>query len=73
MDEVKLVIDDKEISAQQDIQALDDLSDTMMLASLCGLGQAAAIPVLDTLKYFRDEYETRIRQSVFLRSMRGKL
>lgn len=58
---------------QEDIRALDELSETMMLASLCGLGQAAAIPVLDTLKYFRDEYETRIQQSVFLRSMRGQL
>jgi NADH:ubiquinone oxidoreductase subunit F (NADH-binding) len=58
---------------QEDIQSLDELSETMMAASLCGLGQAAAIPVLDTLKYFRDEYETRIRQSVFLRSMRGRL
>jgi len=58
---------------QEDIRALDELSETMMLASLCGLGQAAAIPVLDTLKYFRDDYETRIQQSVFLRSMRGRL
>jgi len=58
---------------QEDMQALDELSETMMLASLCGLGQAAAVPVLDTLKYFRDEYETRIQQSVFLRSMRGRL
>jgi NADH:ubiquinone oxidoreductase subunit F (NADH-binding) len=57
----------------EDIRALEDLSATMMLSSLCGLGQAAAIPVLDTLKYFRNEYETRIQQSVFLRSMRGKL
>jgi len=52
---------------------LEDLSTTMMLSSLCGLGQAAAIPVLDTLKYFRNDYETRITQSVFLRSLRGSL
>ena len=58
---------------QEDIQALEELSEAMMLASLCGLGQTAAIPVLDTLKYFRDDYETRIQQSVFLRSMRGRL
>lgn len=56
---------------QEDIQALEDLSTTMMLSSLCGLGQAAAIPVLDTLRYFRNDYETRIKQSVFLRSLRG--
>lgn len=56
---------------EEDIQALEDLSTTMMLSSLCGLGQAASIPVLDTLKYFRNDYETRIKQSVFLRSLRG--
>jgi NADH:ubiquinone oxidoreductase subunit F (NADH-binding) len=56
---------------EEDIQALEDLSSTMMLSSLCGLGQAAGIPVLDTLKYFRNDYETRIKQSMFLRSLRG--
>jgi NADH:ubiquinone oxidoreductase subunit F (NADH-binding) len=56
---------------QDDLQALEDLSNTMMLSSLCGLGQAASIPVLDTLKYFRNDYETRIKQSIFLRSLRG--
>ena len=55
-----------------DIQALEDLSETMMLSSLCGLGQAAAVPVLDTIRYFRNDYETRIKQAVFLRSLRGR-
>ena len=55
-----------------DVQALEDLSETMMLSSLCGLGQAAAIPILDTIRYFRSDYETRIKQAVFLRSLRGK-
>ncbi len=58
--------------SQEDIQALEDLSVTMTLSSLCGLGQAASIPVLDTLKYFRNEYEARIKQSVFLRSLGGR-
>lgn len=56
--------------AQDDIVQLEELSSAMMLSSLCGLGQAAPIPVLDTLKYFRNEYENRISQSVFLRSLR---
>ncbi len=56
---------------QEDIQVLQDLSNLMMVSSLCGLGQAAPIPVLDTLKYFRNEYENRIKQSVFLRTLRG--
>jgi len=54
--------------AAGDINALEDLAKTMAVASLCGLGQAAAVPVLDSLKYFRDEYVNRMDQSLFLRS-----
>jgi NADH:ubiquinone oxidoreductase subunit F (NADH-binding) len=43
----------------------------MALASLCGLGQAAAVPVLDSLKYFSEEYVDRIEQSMYLRSYIG--
>jgi NADH:ubiquinone oxidoreductase subunit F (NADH-binding) len=57
---------------QEDIQILEELSTVMSLSSLCGLGQAAAIPVMDTLRYFRSDYETRIKQSIFLRSLRGE-
>jgi NADH:ubiquinone oxidoreductase subunit F (NADH-binding) len=57
---------------QEDIQTLEELSNVMALSSLCGLGQSAWIPVLDTLKYFRNEFEIRIKQSVFLRSLRGR-
>jgi len=56
---------------QEDIQTLEELSSVMSLSSLCGLGQAASVPVMDTLKYFRNDYETRIKQSVFMRSLRG--
>jgi NADH-quinone oxidoreductase subunit F len=45
----------------KDIKALEALSETMMLSSLCGLGQAAPFAVTDTLKYFRGDYERRIR------------
>ncbi len=55
---------------EEDIQMLEELSRVMMDSSLCGLGQAAPIPVLDTLKYFRNDYENRIKQSVFLRTLR---
>jgi len=56
---------------QEDIEVLEELSKVMKLSSLCGLGQAAPIPVLDTLQYFRNDYENRIKQSVFLRTLRG--
>jgi NADH-quinone oxidoreductase subunit F len=48
---------------KKDIKALEVLSETMMLSSLCGLGQAAPFAIIDTLKYFRDDYEKRIRSS----------
>jgi len=53
------------------LKALEDLSAAMRLSSLCGLGQAVAVPVLDSLAYFRSEYETRISHSAFLRGIKG--
>ena len=47
---------------ERDIRLLEELSNAMMLSSLCGLGQAAPIPVMDSLEYFRDDYESRIKQ-----------
>jgi len=57
--------------ASGDISKLEDLARAMALASLCGLGQAAAVPVLDSLKYFSQEYVDRIEQSMYLRSYIG--
>ena len=37
---------------ERDITALESLSQAMMLASLCGLGQAVPVPVMDSLQYF---------------------
>jgi NADH:ubiquinone oxidoreductase subunit F (NADH-binding) len=54
----------------EDMNVLEELSETMKLSALCGLGQAAPIPVLDTLQYFRTDYENRISQSVLLRSLK---
>ena len=48
---------------EKDIGLLEELSSAMMLASMCGLGQAAPIPVIDTLRYFRDAYENRIKNT----------
>ena len=56
---------------QGDLEALEDLSNVMKSSSLCGLGQSAPVPVLDSLRHFMNEYQTRIDQSVFLRSLRG--
>ncbi len=49
--------------SKRDISALEKLSEVMMLASLCGLGQAAPFAVMDTLKYFRPAYDQRTRDN----------
>ncbi len=41
---------------QHDIELLEEISKTVLEASLCGLGKTAPNPVLTTLKYFKDEY-----------------
>ena len=43
-----------------DIELLEQIGNTVKVASLCGLGQTAPNPVLTTIKYFRDEYEAHI-------------
>jgi NADH:ubiquinone oxidoreductase subunit F (NADH-binding)/NAD-dependent dihydropyrimidine dehydrogenase PreA subunit len=39
---------------------LQNLAETIRDTSLCGLGQTAPNPVLSTLRWFRDEYESHI-------------
>ncbi len=45
-----------------DIDRLISLGNTIKETSLCGLGQTAPNPVLSTLQFFRDEYETHINE-----------
>ncbi|MDZ7698653.1 MAG: NADH-ubiquinone oxidoreductase-F iron-sulfur binding region domain-containing protein [Deltaproteobacteria bacterium] len=56
--------------SESDLMNLKTLSEVMMDASLCGLGQTAPIPVLDSLRDFREVYEARIEQSMYLRGLR---
>ena len=44
-----------------DIEMLEELAETLQQTAMCGLGQTASNPVLSTIRYFRDEYETHIR------------
>jgi len=43
-----------------DLQVLEGLARGVRETALCGLGQTAPNPVLSTLQYFREEYETHI-------------
>ncbi|MBA7664184.1 Ion-translocating oxidoreductase complex subunit C [subsurface metagenome] len=45
-----------------DIALLENLGQVVQTASMCGLGQTAANPVLSTIKYFRDEYDAHIKE-----------
>lgn len=45
----------------EDLDLIQDLSEVLKDASLCGLGQTAPNPVMSTLKYFRNEYEAHIK------------
>jgi NADH:ubiquinone oxidoreductase subunit F (NADH-binding)/(2Fe-2S) ferredoxin/NAD-dependent dihydropyrimidine dehydrogenase PreA subunit len=45
-----------------DIELLEEMATRIADASLCALGQTAPNPVLTTIKHFRDEYETHIKE-----------
>jgi NADH:ubiquinone oxidoreductase subunit F (NADH-binding)/(2Fe-2S) ferredoxin/NAD-dependent dihydropyrimidine dehydrogenase PreA subunit len=48
--------------AEEDtMQKLAALADTIKKTSLCGLGQTSPNPVLSTMKFFRDEYLSHIK------------
>jgi NADH-quinone oxidoreductase subunit F len=46
----------------EDIDLLEELSETIQGFSLCALGQTAPNPVLSTIRYFREEYEAHIHE-----------
>jgi NADH:ubiquinone oxidoreductase subunit F (NADH-binding)/(2Fe-2S) ferredoxin len=43
-----------------DIEKLEQLAKTVKTQSLCGLGKTAPNPVLTTIRYFREEFESHI-------------
>jgi NADH:ubiquinone oxidoreductase subunit F (NADH-binding)/(2Fe-2S) ferredoxin/NAD-dependent dihydropyrimidine dehydrogenase PreA subunit len=44
-----------------DLALLEDLAHSIKDTALCGLGKTAPNPVLTTLRYFRNEYETHLQ------------
>ena len=46
----------------EDIETLEGLAEQIKKTSLCALGGTAPNPVLTTLRYFREEYETHITE-----------
>ena len=47
---------------KEDIDLLKELAEVTKTASLCGLGQTAANPVLSTIRYYLNEYEELINK-----------
>jgi len=47
---------------KEDIDLLKELAEVTKSASLCGLGQTAANPVLSTIRYYLSEYEELINK-----------
>jgi len=46
----------------EDLEKLEETAKFVKERSLCGLGKSAPLPVLSTLKYFRDEYLEHIQE-----------
>ncbi len=44
-----------------DLELLEEISEVTGAASLCALGKTASDPLLSTLRYFKDEYEAKIK------------
>jgi len=44
----------------EDIDTLQELSEMIQTASICGLGQTAPNPAVSTIRHFREEYEAHI-------------
>jgi bidirectional [NiFe] hydrogenase diaphorase subunit len=45
-----------------DLELLEEMCEIVQATSLCGLGQTAPNPVVSTLRYFRHEYEEKIKR-----------
>ena len=50
------------LGTEADIDILLSIAQTVKECSLCGLGQTCPNPVLTTINYFREEYETHIQE-----------
>lgn len=48
----------------RDLELLELLSRTLYMTPLCPLGQTAPLPIMTTLRYFREEYEAHLKPRV---------
>jgi NADH:ubiquinone oxidoreductase subunit F (NADH-binding) len=48
--------------SSSDLDTIHGLAEAMQLTSICGLGQAAPLPITSVMRYFRDEIERHVYQ-----------
>jgi len=46
----------------KDVDLIEDLAKVMMKGAFCGLGQAAPVPILGCLRYFRGEFVKYVKE-----------
>jgi formate dehydrogenase iron-sulfur subunit len=49
------------VDGERNVRLLEELCETMVQGSLCGLGGMAPFPVQSALKYFREDFRARVR------------
>ncbi len=61
--QMKAILDDicAGRATEDDVALLEEMAKAIAASALCGLGQTAPNPVLTTLKYFREEYESHTK------------
>jgi NADH:ubiquinone oxidoreductase subunit F (NADH-binding)/NADH:ubiquinone oxidoreductase subunit E len=52
----------REGGSSRDLDTIDELAETMQLTSICGLGQAAPLPITSVVRHFRAEIERHVYQ-----------
>jgi NADH:ubiquinone oxidoreductase subunit F (NADH-binding) len=52
----------REGGSARDLDTIDELAETMQLTSICGLGQAAPLPITSVVSHFRAEIERHVYQ-----------
>lgn len=45
---------------REDLDLIADIAEAMQLTSICGLGQAAPLPILSVIKHFKDEIDAHV-------------
>jgi NADH:ubiquinone oxidoreductase subunit F (NADH-binding) len=52
----------REGGSSSDLDTIDEIAEAMQLTSICGLGQAAPLPITSVVRHFRDEIERHVYQ-----------